>query len=262
MDLKKLQINIKNNKRQIEDQSGYIDEQYANLLGKINQAESDLISAKTDLKEIKRDLVFIKTDLDKFETGLGSLESNLDITRSGLGMVVTNLNNTKTEVTTLQTDLNSVKTELQTAGNNLNAASAEIQTLKTELNTIKSDINTIESSFNSLSSTITNEIKNNSMVPSSTITWQSLTVNTESGATYTAPYNGYFFLSLQSNTSYVSNYNITNRTSGNIAFAVSSYPGRTYVGFVPCRKGDIIDYVYDNKPNNIWQASFVKGGEN
>ena len=173
MDFKKLQTNIKDNKRQIVEQEAYIDEKFD-----VTNEKIDLINSKID--EVDKKFV---------------------------------------------SECNSIKTSI----------SSNVSTLKNYINTV-------------------------SMVPTSEYTNVALTTSSADYTQFTAPYNGYFFVSLQNGSS-TNTFYLNNSTAAGIASGTTTAAWDTVLLFVPCKKGDVIYYSRGSAPSNIWWARFIKGAQ-
>lgn len=114
--------------------------------------------------------------------------------------------------------------------------------------------------FNTNVTTLKNNLNYLSMLPTGQCVDVALTTSTIQNTAFYAPFNGYFFVSLQnSNTNHT--FYLNNETAGGIACGSTITPYATLIFFVPCKKGDKINYYRDGVPQNIWWARFVKGGQ-
>ena len=140
-----------------------------------------------------------------------------------------------------------------------------MQLLKKE---IEAKIEAFKEAVNGNIETLNTQIENKiiesvnftTMVPTSTSVSVGITTSTENNKQFTAPFNGYFYILLNGASS-ESVYCILNRTCGDLRMSTTAGPWDSVGLFLPCRKGDTIEYRRDLAPANLWQAKFIKAGE-
>ena len=227
----------------------------------LDSAQSELDTAKSELSATKLDLQTTKSELETAKTSLQTTKTELSSVKSDLNTAKSELNTTKSELSTAKTELNTVKSDLNATKQELDTTQAELNTTKSELDTAKEDIDAIESSIGTIITTVTNGLKNSSMVPASKQTYVSLTTTTADGTEYTAPHNGYFVLTLISSSAGDATYGVENKTAGSMGIRANYGAYKIVLLFTPCKKGDIIAYYRDKAPESIWGSKFVKVGE-
>lgn len=151
-------------------------------------------------------------------------------------------------------DLNKLHTSVK---NNKRQIMEQTGYFEEEINNLKTQFNT---SISSLEKTMGEQINYTSMLPTATSVNVSITTSTATNKQFTAPFNGYFYLLLES-ASNDSVYAILNRSCGDLRASTTAGPWDSVGLFIPCKKGNIVEYRRDLAPVNVWQAKFIKAGE-
>lgn len=161
----------------------------------------------------------------------------------------------------LQTNIKDNKRQIIEQSGYVDERCDEVSAKCEELNTtFTAECKSIRSTVSTNNTTLTNNINYISLLPTSGYTNVSLTTSTASKTTYIAPYNGYFFVSIQNGNSTNAFY-LENSSSSNISNGVGVSAYEIVLLFVPCKKGDKIIYFRTNPPSTIWWAKFIKGAQ-